>query len=73
VESGRQTRETGRTGRDDIKAGRHIEGVTVRGRLPAVFAADRQPRHRAAAGTTLLRQRPPVREREREQPERKVG
>ncbi len=47
--------------------------LTLAAWLILVFAADRQPRHRAAAGTTSLPQRPPVREREREQPERKAA
>ncbi len=38
-----------------------------------VFVADREPRHRGAAGTTSLPQRPPAQEQEREQPERKAA
>ena len=41
--------------------------------LILIFAADRQPRHRHAAGTTSLRQLPPAQEHEREQPERKAA
>jgi len=41
--------------------------------LILVLAADRQPRHDAAAGTTSLPQRPGVQEHEREQPERKAA
>jgi hypothetical protein len=40
--------------------------------LILVFAADRQPRHRRAA-TTSLPQLPPAQEHEREQPERKAA
>jgi len=35
--------------------------------LILVFAADRQPRHRAAAATTSLPELPPAREEDREQ------
>ena len=38
-----------------------------------VFAADREPRHRGAAGTTSLPQQPRAQEHEREQPERKAA
>lgn len=41
--------------------------------LILVFAADRQPRHRAAAGVTPLPQQPSAREQERGQPERKAA
>jgi hypothetical protein len=41
--------------------------------LILVFAADREPRHRRAAGTTSLPQQPRAQEQEREQPERKVA
>jgi hypothetical protein len=41
--------------------------------LILVFAADRQPRHRGAAGITSLPQQPPAQEQEREQPERKAA
>ena len=41
--------------------------------LILVFAADRQPRHPGAAGTTSLPQRPPVLEHEYEEPERKAA
>jgi hypothetical protein len=41
--------------------------------LILVFAADRQPRHRRAAGTTPLPQLPRAPEHEREQPERKAA
>ena len=38
-----------------------------------VFVADREPRHRGAAGTTSLPQHPRAQEQEREQPERKAA
>jgi hypothetical protein len=41
--------------------------------LILVFAADRQPRHRAAAGATPLPRQPRAQEQEREQPERKAA
>jgi hypothetical protein len=41
--------------------------------LILVFAADRQPRHGTAAGTTSLPQRPGAQEHELEQPERKAA
>jgi hypothetical protein len=41
--------------------------------LILVFVADREPRHRGAAGTGPLPQQPPVQEQEREQPERKAA
>ena len=41
--------------------------------LILVFAADRQPRRRPAAGATWLPRQPRVQEREREQPERKAA
>ena len=41
--------------------------------LILVFAAARQPRHRTVAGATPLPQRPPAREQEREQPERRAA
>jgi len=41
--------------------------------LILVFAADRQPRHRRAAGTTSLPQLPRAQDHEREQPERKAA
>ena len=39
----------------------------------ALSAADRQPRHRRAAGTTSLPQLPRAQDHEREQPERKAA
>jgi hypothetical protein len=47
--------------------------LTLAAWLILVFAADRQPRHRHAAGTTSLPQLPPAQERELEQPERKAA
>jgi hypothetical protein len=41
--------------------------------LILVFAADRQPRHRGAAGTGALPQQPGAQEQERERPERKAA
>ena len=41
--------------------------------LILVFAADRQPRHRGAAGITSLPQQPPAQEHKREQPEHKAA
>ena len=41
--------------------------------LIAVFVANREPRHRGAAGTTSLPQQPRAQEQEREQAERKVA
>lgn len=41
--------------------------------LILVFAADRQPRRRRAAGTAPLPQLPRAQEHEREQPERKAA
>jgi len=41
--------------------------------LILVFVADRQPRHRRAAGTTSLPEQPRAQEQEREQPERKAA
>jgi len=42
--------------------------------LILVFAADREPRHRGAAGATSLpQQQPRAQEPEREQPERKAA
>jgi hypothetical protein len=41
--------------------------------LILVFAADRQPQHRGAAGTASLPQQPHAQEHEREQPERKAA
>lgn len=41
--------------------------------LVLVFAADRQPRRRGAAGATSLPQHPGAREHESEQPERKAA
>ena len=41
--------------------------------LIVVFVADREPRHRGAAGTTSLPQQPRAPEHEREQPERKAA
>ena len=41
--------------------------------LILIFAADRQPRHRAARCATALPQLPPAQEHEREQPERKAA
>jgi hypothetical protein len=41
--------------------------------LILVFVADRQPRHRRAAGTTSLPEQPHAQEQEREQPERKAA
>jgi len=38
-----------------------------------VFAADRRPRHRTAAGATSLPQLPRAQEQERELPERKAA
>jgi hypothetical protein len=38
-----------------------------------VFVADREPRHRGAAGTTSLTQQPRAQGQEREQPERKAA
>jgi len=41
--------------------------------LILVFAADRQPRHRGATGSTSLPQQPPAAEQEREQPAPKAA
>jgi hypothetical protein len=41
--------------------------------LILVFAADRQPRHRTAAGATPLLRQPRAQEQEREQPEHKAA
>jgi hypothetical protein len=41
--------------------------------LILVFAADRQPRHRGAAGTASLPQQPPAAEQERGQPAPKAA
>jgi hypothetical protein len=41
--------------------------------LILVFAADRQPRHRTAAGATPLPRQPGAQEQEREQSERKAA
>jgi hypothetical protein len=41
--------------------------------LILVFVADRQPRHRGAAGTGSQPQQPRAQEPEREQPERKAA
>jgi hypothetical protein len=41
--------------------------------LILVFVADRQPRHRGAAGTGLLPQQPGAQEQQGEQPERKAA
>jgi predicted metal-binding membrane protein len=41
--------------------------------LLLVYAADRQPRHRGAAGTTSLPRQPQADEQEREQPARKAA
>lgn len=41
--------------------------------LLLVYAADRQPRHRGAAGTTSLPPQPQAGEQERGQPERKAA
>jgi hypothetical protein len=50
-----------------------IPVLTLAAWLILVFAADRHPRHRRAAGTTPLPQQPPAQEQEREQPERKAA
>jgi hypothetical protein len=47
--------------------------LTLAAWLILVFAADRQPRHRRAARTASLPQRPRAQEPEREQPERKAA
>ncbi len=41
--------------------------------LILVFAADRQPRHRAASGATPLPRQPRAQEQERQQPEHKAA
>lgn len=41
--------------------------------LILVFVADREPRHRRAAGTRSLPQQPRAQAQEREQPERKAA
>jgi len=41
--------------------------------LILVFVADRQPRHRGAAGSQSLPQQPPAQEQQGEQPERKAA
>lgn len=46
--------------------------LTLAAWLILVFAADRQPRHRAA-GTTSLPQQPPTPAQEGQQPERKAA
>jgi hypothetical protein len=47
--------------------------LTLAAWLILVFAADRQPGHRRAAGTASLPQLPRAQEHEREQPERKAA
>ncbi len=50
-----------------------IPVLTLAAWLILVFAADRQPRHRRAAGTASLPQLPRAQDHEREQPERKAA
>lgn len=50
-----------------------IPVLTLAAWLILVLAADRQPRHRRAAGTTSLPQQPRAQEQEHEQPERKAA
>ena len=50
-----------------------IPVLTLSAWLILVFVADRQPRHRRAAGVTPLPQQPAAQEQEREEPERKAA